>query len=343
MSHNLLNAIGIMTGTSLDGVDVALLKSDGERHIEYIDENFLLFPDSLKQKLHLLLEQTFNIAQYCHIEKEYTEFCYEAIKPILKKYSVDLIGFHGQTLYHRPSDYITHQMGNAKYLAKLSGINVISDFRTQDIMEGGQGAPLAPHFHKAIFASDRAPFAVLNIGGVSNITYIDEGRVIAFDIGPGSAGLDDVMRSEYRLEFDKDGQTAAKGQANEAAVNLLLDDAFFTKHPPKSLDRNYFDYAILSKLSPPDRLATICEFVAEAFAAALGLLPQKPQIIYLCGGGRKNLHLISKLGKHANIKLIDEVGINGDMVEAYAFAYLAIRRFYGLYIGTDYSSCAVNF
>lgn len=334
MSHKILNAIGIMTGTSLDGVDVALLKTDGEQQLEYLDTAFTSFPDDLKQKLYLLLEGDFTITQYCHIEKEYTEFCYNAVKPILEAQDVDLIGFHGQTLYHSPSDYITHQMGNIKYLAKLSDKKVIGDFRTDDIIAGGQGAPLVPIFHKAIVRA-KAPIAVLNIGGVSNITYIENDTVIAFDIGPGSAPLNDVMRKHYQLEYDKDGEFAAKGEVNNAALAMLLDNDFFAKSYPKSLDRNHFDYKILESLEPVDQLETICEFISKSFAHALELLPNIPKAVYLAGGGRNNAHLVSKLGGAANIRLIDELGIDGDMVEAYAFAYLAVRKEYGLYSGTD--------
>lgn len=344
-SKNIITAIGIMTGTSLDGADIGCIRTDGKHHIEYLGSNYLPFHKELSDKIRGLINGSFTIKQYRLIEKEYTEFCYSAMVDLLERYEVDLIGFHGQTLFHSPSDFITHQMGYAKYLEKLSQTEVISDFRTDDILAGGQGAPLVPLFHKAI-VKDKPPFAILNIGGVSNITYFGEDvdgsgdanslsqKVIAFDIGPGCAKLNDIARQYYETDYDQDGRWARSGRIHTDLVYELLLNKYFAQTPPKSLDRNHFDYQMIKDLLPEDQLATVSSFVAKSIIDAYKFLPKPPKVTYLCGGGRHNKFVIDLLKEELNIKMIDDLGLDGDMIEAYAFAYLAARRKFWLYAGT---------
>lgn len=351
-------AIGIMTGTSLDGVDVGVIETDGYFDIQYLDNRYLKFPPELVSKIKRLMHEKFGIAEYRLTEKEYTEFCYLAIKPFLAKYKVDVIGFHGQTLYHSPANAITHQMGYAKYLQKLCGTKVVFDIRTDDILQGREGAPLVPLFHKAAIV-DEPPFAVINIGGVSNITYIGaliEGQediinwpaerslqsiefgkrqnIMAFDMGPGCAPSDDIMNKHYGFKCDKDGEKASFGTPNMGIIEQLLSNEYFSKSPPKSLDRDHFNYQILDRLEPQDQLATVIHFAAQSIEKAYKMLPAQPKVTYLCGGGRRNKLLCKLLQNMFHVQPVDVLGLDGDMLEAYAFAYLAARKQKGLYYGS---------
>ncbi|MGI6244947.1 MAG: anhydro-N-acetylmuramic acid kinase [Pseudochelatococcus sp.] len=245
---------------------------------------------------------------------------------------VDLIGFHGQTVLHRPEEGLTMQIGDGRKLAAHVGIPVVYDFRAADVALGGQGAPLVPLFHRAMArnAGLTGPIAVLNLGGIANVTYIEAGddeALIACDTGPANALIDDFMLKRTGFPIDRDGAHAACGTVNEAVVDSLLDNAFFTRPPPKSLDRNAFVLPDLSALSVEDGAATLTAFSARATASIIPLLPQPPRLWVLCGGGTHNAELVRRIREAtgAEVAIADDLGWSADSMEAQAFAFLAAR------------------
>lgn len=255
-----------------------------------------------------------------------------------------IIGFHGQTLAHDPANSKTHQTGDGALLAEILQCPVIWDFRSADVKFGGQGAPLAPFFHFACakYLSLTKPTAFLNLGGVGNITYIDpsydkpedDGALLAFDTGPANAPINDLMQARQNLPFDRDGKLAAQGQVNAQIVEKFLTHAYFYRMPPKSLDRD--DFATLAfevePLSDADACATLTECCAASVARALEHMPKPVSRVLVCGGGRRNTHLMACLQALTTVQFdnIDDHGLDGDMLEAQAFAYLAVRVARGL-------------
>ncbi len=329
-------SLGLMSGTSLDGVDAAWLRTDGEI-IEEVGEGITLpYPPFLREKIRSILGQNDITPEIENIERELTLFHAQAVnrarEQITNQYSLDLIGFHGQTLLHAPPR--TRQIGDGKLLARKTGIDVIYDFRTVDVAQGGQGAPLVPIFHQAII-NESAPVAVVNIGGVANITWIQEGHPpIACDTGPGGALLDDWALRHTGKPYDKDGQLAAQGKVDEAHIAHWLRHPYFAKPAPKSLDRNDFLNFLkdVEKLSPKDGAATLTELTARSILHFLAQMPIKPQKIYVTGGGRCNKHLMKRLSvlSPCPVEAIEVLKWDGDFLEAYAFAYLAARVKAGL-------------
>ncbi len=329
-------SLGLMSGTSLDGVDAAWLRTDGEI-IEEVGEGVMLpYPPSLREKIRSILGQNDITPEIENIEQELTLFHAQAVnqakEQIGNRYSLDLIGFHGQTIFHAPPK--TRQIGDGKLLAQETGIDVIYDFRTADVAQGGQGAPLVPIFHQAII-NESTPVAVVNIGGVANITWIEKGHPpIACDTGPGGALLDDWVLRHTGKPYDKDGQLAAQGRADEAHIADWLKHPYFAKPAPKSLDRNDFLNFLkdIEKLSPKDGAATLTELTARSILHFLAQMPIKPQKIYVTGGGRCNKHLMKRLSVLSPypVEAIEGLKWNGDFLEAYAFAYLATRVKAGL-------------
>jgi anhydro-N-acetylmuramic acid kinase len=247
------------------------------------------------------------------------------------------LGFHGHTLLHRPAERRTWQAGDGALLGKLTGINVVSDFRSQDVAMGGQGAPLVPLYHLALarYAQLAPPLLVLNLGGVGNVTYIGSERdddLIAFDTGPGNALIDDWMLRHAGAAHDEGGQTAASGAVNAERLARLLDHPYFAQRAPKSLDRNDFSAAAVEGLSVEDGAATLAAFTAASVARGLSHLPQRPLRCLVCGGGRHNATLMTLLTQHLNmpVEAVEAVGWNGDHLEAEAFAFLAARAVRGL-------------
>ena len=237
--------------------------------------------------------------------------------------SVRAIGFHGHTLAHRPEDRFTLQVGDAGRLARETGIPVVADFRSADVAAGGQGAPLAPVYHRARLAGEPGPVAVLNIGGVANVTWIGrDGEMLAFDTGPGNALLDDWCRRHTGAPMDEDGRLAARGRIDRGVLEELLNHRYFSATPPKSLDRLSFSSVPAERLSPADGAATLAAFTAEAVARAP--LPEPPRRWIVSGGGRRNPVLMAALPGPA--EPAETLGWNGDALEAEAFAYLAARR-----------------
>ena len=317
--------IGLMSGTSMDGVDAALLETDGEEAVRPLGFVSLPYDDREREAIRSALgardERTVRAA-----ETVVTDAHVRAVFRLLDKtgaQEVTAIGFHGHTLDHRPQDRFTLQVGDAGRLARETGIPVVADFRSADVAAGGQGAPLAPVYHRARLAGETRPIAVLNIGGVANVTWIGrDGAMLAFDTGPGNALLDDWCRRHTGEPMDRDGRLAAQGRVDEGVLARLLDNPYFAVPPPKSLDRQSFSSAPVEALSPADGAATLAAFTAAAVARAP--LPEPPRRWIVSGGGRRNPVLMAALPGAA--EPAEALGWDGDALEAEAFAYLAARR-----------------
>jgi anhydro-N-acetylmuramic acid kinase len=342
-----LSAIGTMSGTSLDGVDVALIETDGERigrlgpagYRPYSPDEQSLLRRALGAAA-ALTDRTARPGALAAAEALVTRAHAEAVEGFVAKNKIEeskvaIVGFHGQTVLHRPKARLTVQIGDGKALAKRLKLAVAYDFRAADVAAGGEGAPLVPVYHRALAENldVRRPVAVVNIGGVANITFIDGARdPIAFDTGPGNAPIDDLVRARTGAAHDLDGKLAAKGEVHEAIVARVLADPFFARQPPKSLDRAAFASLPLASLSIEDAAATATATVAASIARALDHLPMKPATIIAVGGGARNATLMSMLGRRLGTALLrgDDVGWSADAIEAQAFAYLAVRTLKGL-------------
>ena len=342
-----LRAIGLMSGTSLDGVDVALIDTDGEGierlgptgYRAYADDEVALLRAALVAGAALGGRQE-RPDVIVAAEELVTRAHAEAVEALLEAEgieagSIDVIGFHGQTVLHRPSDRLTVQVGDGAALARRLGIPVAYDFRAADIAAGGQGAPLVPIFHRALAraAGFETPLAVLNIGGVANVTLVGAGDALfAFDTGPGNALIDDWMRERTGHPLDDGGRTAARGRADEALLAWLLVHPFFHRAPPKSLDRDWFSHRVASQLSTEDGAATLTAFTARSIARALDHTRERPERWIVAGGGARNGELLRLLRLHlqADIVTADQIGWSATFIEAQAFAYLAVRTLSGL-------------
>jgi len=338
-------AIGLMSGTSQDGVDVALIDTDGERIAQfgatacrpYTKEERTLLRRATAAAASLT-ERTARPDVVAAAEQLVNDAHAEAVQTFLaandlKPANLGAVGFHGQTLLHRPERGLTVQIGDGKALAARLGIPVVYDFRAADVAAGGQGAPLAPIFHRALVRQLRAepPVAVLNLGGVANVTFIDGDSLIACDTGPGNALLDDFLRLRTGRPLDTDGRAAAAGSVDEAAIERLLRHPFFAAPPPKSLDRNDFRGLLgdtLDGIGVEDGAATLTALTAAAVARIVPHLPRAPATWIVAGGGARNPTLMRMLGerlKPARIESAHEAGWSVDSLEAQAFAYLAVR------------------
>ncbi|MCW9033125.1 MAG: anhydro-N-acetylmuramic acid kinase [Rhodospirillales bacterium] len=328
----MLTCIGLMSGTSLDGVDVALLKTDGVVIESFGPTATYSYGVDTKQAIMQALGDQGPVDM---AETSLTWAHVSAVFDFLSKNNInadeiDLLGFHGQTILHRPEEGITRQIGNGQLLANETSIDVISDFRTKDVENGGEGAPFAPVLHQALSQSLEQPLAVLNVGGVSNVTWIGNGDILACDTGPGNALLDDWCRKHFDQEFDEDGRLARSGVCHEGIVEQLVAHPFFNRPAPKSLDRD--DFAAWSServkdLSPEDGAATLLAFTVESIARAQAILPEPVQRWLVCGGGRKNSYLMETLQNRLGTEVspVEAVGWDGDGLEAQAFAYMAAR------------------
>lgn len=328
-----------MSGTSMDGVDLALIESDGKKVIERKSSAYLAYNRSFKKRLGKLIYNNPKLSEIKEVENELTHFHASLVKDFLTKnkienQEIDLIAFHGHTILHVPDQKITWQIGNAPLLAHLTKINVVSDFRTRDVVLGGQGAPLVPIYHFYLFLNQPRPVAILNIGGISNISYFssdDENQIKAFDVCFGNAPFDDLMKNKFDCDFDFNGELTKSGDVDFILADRILQNEIFHKKPPKSFDRD--DFAILlapiNNLKPEDALATFAYMHAKAIAINLDFLNEKPRQILVCGGGRKNIAIMNELKKWLSgidIRAVEDVGLNGDTIEAEAFAFLGIRN-----------------
>ena len=344
-----LTAIGLMSGTSLDGIDAALIRTDGEDLVEHIAALSLSYGSGERDLLARALADARGLADRrarpgCLGEAEamVTARHAEAVEALLKQTGlkpdgIDVIGFHGQTVLHRPQAHLTVQIGDGAALARATGISVVADLRGADVAAGGEGAPLAPAYHRALAASlKQRPVVFVNIGGVANVTWIGgDGEMLAFDTGPGNALMDDWALRHTGEPCDRDGRLAAAGVIAPQAFKALAMNPYFEQPVPKSLDRNAFDVSCLEALGAAEGMATLLHFTATSIARAAGWFPALPELWVICGGGRRNpvlvkaiRGLLEPLGQQ--VKTAEEAGIDGDIVEAEAWAYLAVRSLKGL-------------
>ena len=339
----LYKSIGLMSGTSMDGIDLAMIESNGKEVIKRHSDFFhLRYEQDFKERMRSVIYKAPTLAQIKEIENELTLIHANLLNDFLSKNKIkpseiDVIGFHGHTILHMPQQQMTWQIGNAHLLAHKVGINVVSDFRTRDVMLSGQGAPLVPIYHFYLFHDQLRPTAALNIGGISNITYFDGGEtsIQAFDVCFGNAPFDDLMKQKFGRDFDEDGELGKNGNPDFIIADHILQNEIFHRKPTKSFDRDDFAAVIapITNLKIEDALATFAYMHARAIVINLDFLPAKPKEIFICGGGRKNVAIINEMKKWLSgieVKLTEEIGVNGDSVEAEAFAFLAIRSLLNL-------------
>lgn len=343
----MMTAIGLMSGTSLDGVDVALINTDGRMvgrlgpagYRPYSDAERALLRQALAEAVDLTAREA-RPGVLAEAERMVTLAHAEAVAAFtarhgLAREEIDVVGFHGQTVLHRPADRLTVQIGDANALAKAIRVPVMHDFRAADVASGGQGAPLVPVYHRALAQSlqRQGPIAVVNIGGVSNITYIDGETLIACDTGPGNALIDDFVFRTTGQPFDCEGRLAAQGNPDQEWLAEALRQPFFAQSPPKSLDRNQFAGLALPDWSAVGGAATLTAFTAAAIATIVPLLPKAPVSWIVAGGGARNLTLLRMLREHlapASVESADTLGWSADAIEAQAFGFLAARGLKGL-------------
>ncbi|HET7084983.1 MAG TPA: anhydro-N-acetylmuramic acid kinase [Rhizomicrobium sp.] len=338
--------IGLMSGTSLDGVDAALLETDGENMARPGPGLTLAYDRNSRALMRAALEAARGLTRDAPVpdsireaERVLTEKHAEAVKMLLQRAGlaakdVSLQGFHGQTILHRPEQRWTWQIGDGALLARLTGIDVVNDFRSADVAAGGEGAPLMPLYHAARVrqSSLAQPVVVVNIGGVANVTYVADDLVLAFDTGPGNAPIDDWMQRHTGKPVDEGGAFAKSGTVNRAALSQMLAHDYFFRLPPKSLDRMDFGMEAVDSLSPAEGAATLAAFTASAIAKAGDHFPQAPATWIVSGGGRHNHFLMEELRAAVTAPVLsaEEAGWNGDALEAEGFAYLAMRSKLGL-------------
>mgnify|MGYP001627876043 FL=1 len=339
LKTGMVTALGAMSGTSLDGVDAAVIRTDGEVIESFGSSRYRPYSDAERATLKAVLgrwpgaglDEALAVVQRAHEEA-------------LSGFEAELVGFHGQTLAHEPAGRGTHQLGDGAALAQALGLPVVWDFRSSDVRLGGQGAPLAPFYNFACakWIGAQAPVAFLNLGGVGNITWVDprqpgpeaEGALLAFDTGPANAPLNDLMQERRGLACDKDGALAREGAVVDGALELFLDEGYFLKIPPKSLDRNDFSVMLdlVRELGDADAAATMCAMAASAVMRGMEHCPAPPEAVYVTGGGRHNPVMMRMLSVSLDcpVRPVEDVGLDGDMLEAQAFAYLAVRVARGL-------------
>lgn len=334
--------IGLMSGTSLDGVDAAMIETDGEAVVRPGPGLTIPYDAQTRAMLRAALdtarEQVRGAAvppAIAQAERRLTEIHAQAVQALVQKAGkADLIGFHGQTILHRPEQRWTWQIGDGALLAQMTGTTVINDFRSADVAAGGQGAPLMPLYHAALASGSALPkpLVVVNVGGVGNVTYIDGELVLAFDTGPGNAPIDDWMLRHTGNAVDKGGTLAKAGRISPDALVQMLGHDYFDRVPPKSLDRMDFGIGAVEGLSVADGAATLAAFTAASIARAAEHFPQLPRTWIICGGGRHNDFLMDQLRLRLDGNVLKAEGArwDGDALEAEGFAYLAMRSLRGL-------------
>lgn len=343
-------AIGLMSGTSLDGIDVALLRTDGEALVERGPSLGVAYDAAFRRRLQGALETAKAIAErrqrpgdLGEIERELTLRHAEAVRIFLKENSllpeeIDVIGFHGQTVLHRPEAGLTVQIGDGALLAYETGIDVVHDMRANDMAQGGQGAPLIPAYHAALAAGLKREGAVVfvNIGGISNLTFVGgDGRVVAFDSGPGNTLIDRWVEAHAGIPFDQGGAIASEGQVDMALAARYLGHPFFTAATRRSLDRNDFSPPAGHEANLADGARTLAYVTAAAILRSARHLPERPALYLVSGGGRLNRTIMADLAglartEGAEVAAAEAFGLDGDSMEAEAWAYLAVRSLAGL-------------
>ena len=357
MKKKLYTAIGLMSGTSMDGIDLSIISSDGYQELSNIYDNYYEYDKELHDQLFRLRDLVStkkdllqNSEKLRELERNLTFFHADVVKQVLNKYKdpIDLISFHGQTIYHNPDEKITTQLGDGNLLSQLIKKKVVYDFRKADIKNHGQGAPLTPIFHYILSNklyqnyNIEFPIGFLNIGGIANVTKVInisgkiENNLLAFDIGPGNCLIDEWVRKNSKKKYDKNGELARVGKVDELILNQAIEN-FKINSYSQSLDIKNFDVSFARGLSLEDGCATITEFTAYLIAEGLKYISQEHSIIFLlCGGGRKNSNLINRIKNYIsnenyiNLESIDNYNLNGDYIESQAFGFLAIRSFLNL-------------
>ena len=341
-------SLGLMSGTSMDGIDASIIRSDGENEYqstfdEFFEYDQALYKDlvNLRNKINSANDIIVNSELVSEIERKITLYHAGICNKIINKsdYEVDLIGFHGQTIFHDASQKISKQLGDGSLLSSLLKKDVIYNFRANDIANGGQGAPLAPIFHNLIINKNKIelPVFILNIGGIANITIITSNKnddLISYDIGPGNCLLDEWVRKHTSYRYDFNGKAASIGKIDEIILNQATENfENINKNKNLSFDIKDFDLSFVRGLSYEDGLSTLTKFTSEIICDSISKNAKKDKTnkinLLVCGGGRRNLTLIenirNKLPNNINLDLIDDYNINGDFIESQAFAYLAIR------------------
>jgi anhydro-N-acetylmuramic acid kinase len=337
----LRRALGLMSGTSMDGIDVALLDTDGDCELRHGPAATYAYPAEIRVKLRAALAEAKGLSErgsrpgsLGEVERELTELNADAVDRFLRtngvdKGQIDIIGYHGQTVLHEPPRRLTVQLGDGRLLAERTGVEVVFDLRAADVAAGGQGAPLVPVYHRALAGQvPDLPAAFLNVGGVANVTWIGrDGRMLAFDTGPGNALIDDWVLARTGEAHDAGGALAARGTCDEDVLQALLTHNYFGTPPPKSLDRNDFASTAADGLSLEDGAATLTAFTAAAIGKAREHMPEEPRIWVVCGGGRKNKTLMGMIAARVQNAVVpaEALGLDGDFIEAAAWAYLAVR------------------
>lgn len=344
-------ALGLMSGTSMDGIDLAVVWTDGEGIVRRGPAGFEPYGAGFRRRIEAALEVAKTIGgrderpgDLAELEKDITLAHAGAVNRFLSAHAEirpELIGFHGQTVLHRPHEALTVQLGDGALLARETGIAVCYDMRANDMRHRGQGAPLVPAYHAALARSlddglREDPVCFVNIGGISNITFVSErGDPVAFDSGPGNALIDQWVAAEGGVPYDAGGMIASEGGVVRSVVDTYLANPFFGREGPKSLDRLDFSLDPASGLELADGARTLAAVSAEAILKAVEHLPRPPKLWIVCGGGRKNPHIVSDLrdgaaATDARVILAEEAALDGDAMEAEAWAYLAVRSGSGL-------------
>lgn len=337
-------AIGLMSGTSRDGIDAALIETDGEGAVEAVAFHAAAYHDGFRLRLAeacqraMAMEGSGSEPLIASVEAELTELHVEAVADLLGRSGhiaedVGVIGFHGHTVAHRPDRGWTWQIGDGAALAGAFGIQVVGDLRSADVAAGGQGAPLMPVYHRALAAGLEKPVAILNLGGVANITAIGRnGELVAFDTGMASGLIDNWMQTHGDAAYDAGGAMAAKGQVDEARLAAMMADPWFAVPPPKSIDREAFTIEAVRGMTLADGAATLTAFSAAAVARGIDHLGERPSCIHVAGGGRHNATLMAMLARRTGVATVpvDGLGWDGDALEAQGFAYMAVRHLKGL-------------
>ena len=329
-----------MTGTSMDGIDISFVKTNGLDLKRLNKNHFYQYSNKTKSILLDILNGDIdsNLKRKQYLDQFITNEHYLALKDLNIVETADLIGFHGQTIYHDPTTKRSIQLGDPQKLANIFNKSVIFNFRSNDLELGGQGAPLAPIYHKFIIKKFKLdlPSCILNIGGVSNLTYWDGESLIGFDTGPGNALMDNYMSVISNEYFDKNGSLASKGTPDKKIVKSFLNQIFFKTPPPKSLDKhsfiNFYNGLLKKNYHNANFMATLAELTIESIVSSLVFLPKEINSILVTGGGYRNMHLMKRLQDRLKIKIFNEeqLGIDFDFIESELIAYLSARSIYNL-------------
>ena len=347
--EKIYTSLGLMSGTSMDGIDASVIKSNGEDRYEIVLDQYFEYEEeiyreliNIRDKINSPKDLKINSTLLNALERKITLFHARICKQIIEEHSIDVdfVGFHGQTIFHSADEGISRQLGDGNLLSSLLKKRVVYNFRENDMINGGQGAPLAPIFHHLIVKQNqiKLPVGILNIGGIANITIIsskNQNDLKSCDIGPGNCLLDEWIRKNTKERYDKNGEIAKIGTTNEIILNQAINNFEGIKNKKLSFDVRDFDLNFVHKLSLKDGLSTLTDFTAsiiyESIVNELRYIKDKNLNILICGGGRKNLSLVKaikkKLPKNIHLNLIDDYKIDGDFIESQAFAYLAIRSY----------------